>query len=67
MGLIVGVLMAISKLRVRSPMIKAQYKCVKCKHEYTSKCGPTSCTSCGHNYVTWINYTWLRDQGLFKE
>lgn len=34
----------------------AQYKCLKCLHEWNGECGPTICPKCNHVYVKWLNY-----------
>lgn len=37
-------------------MNECKYKCLKCNHEFTGKPGWTSCVSCGHNMILWVNY-----------
>jgi hypothetical protein len=34
----------------------ANYKCLKCEHEYSHPPRPTECPICGHLYVKWLNY-----------
>ena len=34
----------------------AEFKCVKCNHQWKTKAYPTLCISCGHPFVKWLNY-----------
>jgi hypothetical protein len=37
-------------------MPQAEYKCLKCNHQWLDEPGPTQCPICGHLYVKWLNY-----------
>ncbi len=36
--------------------MEAEFKCLKCTLNWSSKPGPTQCPKCGHLYVKWVNY-----------
>ncbi|MBA7681549.1 hypothetical protein ES703_89889 [subsurface metagenome] len=36
--------------------MKAEYRCLKCQHQWKADPGPTPCPWCGHDYVKWLNY-----------
>lgn len=38
------------------PIMAAEYECIKCKHKWRGKPGPTACPKCKHEYVKWLNY-----------
>jgi len=40
----------------------AKYKCLKCKHGWEGKCGPTMCPKCNHLYIKWLNVKEVLDQ-----
>ncbi len=33
-----------------------EFRCLRCKHEWTEPPGPTACPKCEHLYVKWLNY-----------
>ncbi len=44
----------------------AQYRCMKCGHEWREKRTQVECRSCGHLYVEWVNFQEVRERG-FKD
>jgi len=34
----------------------AQFKCLKCDHEFKAELGPVSCPICKHMYLKWMDY-----------
>lgn len=36
--------------------MKAKFKCWDCKCVFESNPGLTTCSKCGYNYITWLNY-----------
>lgn len=47
--------------------MKAEFKCTKCKYEYSHAAGPTNCLACGEKYVEWTNYDIMLESGYFNE
>jgi rubrerythrin len=39
---------------------KAEYRCLKCGHEFRGLLGPNTCDKCDHPYILWVNYEILR-------
>lgn len=37
-------------------ILRAHYRCARCKREWTHRAGPTQCPKCNALYVTWINH-----------
>ena len=38
------------------PPVSALYLCLRCGKRWRGKAGPTSCISCGHLYVKWLDF-----------
>ena len=34
----------------------AEYRCRRCKHEWSEQTGPTQCPACGRLYVDWLTH-----------
>jgi len=46
-------------------IVRAEYRCFGCGHEFKGMPGLTPCPKCGHLYVKWMNYEeWRRDNPI---